>query len=632
MKDAAVTRSATTRRRPTRAPGFLHLLLTIALTSALALGLPVVLGGAAVAATPKTIISLTFDDGNDNQFAAEQVMKAHGLVGTFFITTSWIGSSSYLTQANLRTMAADGNEIGGHTVTHPDLTTVSASTATAEVCNGRNTLTSWGFTVNNFAYPFASENSSVERIVKNCGYASARNLGDIRSPGSCGSCPYAETIPPANLYNTAAPDEVDSSWTLKNLQDFVTNAESHGGGWVQLTFHHIAVGTEPSLTISPTLFEQFVTWLAARTANGTTVVQTVAQALGQTTPPPPVNKVPVAAFSWTSSNLAATFDGSGSSDPDGSVASYSWNFGDGSAAGSGAKPPAHTYATAGTYQVALTVTDNQGATGTVTHPVTVTAAAAPTAPAAPIGVTATAGNASATVSWTAPNNGGSPITAYTVTPYIGTTAQTPIPVAPTTTTTTVTGLANGTSYTFTVTATNAIGTSPATTSASVTPTAPAVVTPANGGFETGLTSWTTGGVVAPKSASRAHTGSKSALLGVTSGREPLGDSTLSQIISVPATGTSTLSFWYQPHTDDRNCSTTTCRRDWMEGQVRSTSGATLTTLFKLNNDRGTWTRVTADLTAYRGQNVTLWFNVHLNGPNPNDDTWMYLDDVVVTNS
>ena len=50
-------------------------------------------------------------------------MKAHGLVGTFFITTSWIGSPSYLTQANLRTMAADGNEIGGHTVTHPDLTT-----------------------------------------------------------------------------------------------------------------------------------------------------------------------------------------------------------------------------------------------------------------------------------------------------------------------------------------------------------------------------------------------------------------------------------------------------------------------------------------------------------------------------
>ena len=43
----------------------------------------------------------------------------------------------------------------------------------------------------------------------------------------------------------------------------------------------------------------------------------------------------------------------------------------------------------------------------------------PVAPAAPTGVTATAGDGSATVSWTAPSNGGSPITAYTVTPYAG---------------------------------------------------------------------------------------------------------------------------------------------------------------------------------------------------------------------
>ena len=47
------------------------------------------------------------------------------------------------------------------------------------------------------------------------------------------------------------------------------------------------------------------------------------------------------------------------------------------------------------------------------------------APAAPANVTATAGNATATVNWTAPADGGSAVTSYTVTPYIGTTAQTP---------------------------------------------------------------------------------------------------------------------------------------------------------------------------------------------------------------
>jgi hypothetical protein len=107
--------------------------------------------------------------------------------------------------------------------------------------------------------------------------------------------------------------------------------------------------------------------------------------------------------------------------------------------------------------------------------VTFTPAAA-TAPAAPTAVTAIAGNASATVSWTAPSNGGSAITSYTVTPFIGAAAQAPVTVTgnPPATTTTVTGLTNGTSYTFKVTATNAIGTGPASApSNAVTPTATA---------------------------------------------------------------------------------------------------------------------------------------------------------------
>jgi uncharacterized repeat protein (TIGR03803 family) len=78
-----------------------------------------------------------------------------------------------------------------------------------------------------------------------------------------------------------------------------------------------------------------------------------------------------------------------------------------------------------------------------------------TAPLAPLGATAEAGNAQATVSFMPPNDGGNSITMYTVTSSGGQKASgTASPI-------TVKGLTNGTAYTFTVTATNAIGAGPA---------------------------------------------------------------------------------------------------------------------------------------------------------------------------
>ena len=103
-----------------------------------------------------------------------------------------------------------------------------------------------------------------------------------------------------------------------------------------------------------------------------------------------------------------------------------------------------------------------------------------TAPLSPAGVTATSGNGSAQVNWTAPANGGSPITGYTITPFIGGSAQTPTTITgnPPAATATVTGLTNGTTYTFTVKATNSVGTGPVSgPSNPATPEAAAAVCP-----------------------------------------------------------------------------------------------------------------------------------------------------------
>ncbi len=114
---------------------------------------------------------------------------------------------------------------------------------------------------------------------------------------------------------------------------------------------------------------------------------------------------------------------------------------------------------------------------------------APTAPGAPTALVAGASNQQATVRWTAPTDGGRTITRYTVTPYLFGVAQatTSVTGSPAPTTAVVTGLNNGSAYTFTVSATNSIGTGPESApSSAVTPSAsPQFVQKVSGNSSTG---------------------------------------------------------------------------------------------------------------------------------------------------
>jgi tartrate-resistant acid phosphatase type 5 len=87
------------------------------------------------------------------------------------------------------------------------------------------------------------------------------------------------------------------------------------------------------------------------------------------TPAPP-NAVPTANFTHTTSALTASFSDT-STDSDGSIVSWLWNFGDGSS--STLQSPSHAYSAAGTYPVSLTVTDDDGATDDTSQSVTVAA-------------------------------------------------------------------------------------------------------------------------------------------------------------------------------------------------------------------------------------------------------------------
>jgi len=93
--------------------------------------------------------------------------------------------------------------------------------------------------------------------------------------------------------------------------------------------------------------------------------------------------------------LTVNFGSAGSTDPDGTIASYSWNFGDGTATSSSAAPT-HVYQNAGSFTAVLTVTDSRGATGTAQVAITTTANPL----VAPTNLTGSAGRGSVTLKWT----------------------------------------------------------------------------------------------------------------------------------------------------------------------------------------------------------------------------------------
>jgi peptidoglycan/xylan/chitin deacetylase (PgdA/CDA1 family) len=257
-----------------------------------------------VEASPlQTVVSLTFDDAWSSQYLAGPMLAARGMHGTFYANSGNVGTSPrFLGWSQLQELAAAGNEIGGHTLDHVDLTAVSPSEAERQVCQDRRVLMSHGLAVTNFAYPYGARNSSLYPILQGCGYDSARRSWGLCSPAE-DFCPVAETIPPGNIWDTRTHASVRSWTTVQDLQNAVTEAEASGGGWVTFVFHHVCDGCD-SYAIAEGTFEAFLHWLQPRSSRGT-VVKTVQEVIGGPLQPAPAVADQAAPTSSISRNAAS---------------------------------------------------------------------------------------------------------------------------------------------------------------------------------------------------------------------------------------------------------------------------------------------------------------------------------------
>ena len=223
-----------------------------------------------------TVVSLTFDDGTSDQFAVRPMLVRHSMHATFFVNTNKIESGpDYLSWHQLSDLAADGNEIGGHTLDHVELTKVDAGELERQVSDDRRALASRGFRATAFAYPYGARDSSMYPFIQGCGYRSAR-----RSYGLCPvgqmlpNCtePVSETLPAQNIWEIRTIPSVTMSNTFVDLTHVVTRAENAGGGWVILVFHHVCDRVNRhEYSVDAETLVRFLDWLAPRRSTGTKV-------------------------------------------------------------------------------------------------------------------------------------------------------------------------------------------------------------------------------------------------------------------------------------------------------------------------------------------------------------------------
>jgi peptidoglycan/xylan/chitin deacetylase (PgdA/CDA1 family) len=209
---------------------------------------------------PTTIVSFTFDDGYASQLDAATMLYLNEMRGTFYITTGNIGQEGFLRWEDLDLIQSYGNEIAGHTITHPDLTTLDQASLIKELCDSREELINRGYDITSFAYTYGKYNETVYQAVMDCGYTSARGVVGKQ-----------ESIPPTDRYHLRTMDAVQFDTSLTALKVAVKQTERAGGGWVNLVFHEICDDCN-KYSITAKDFSALLKWLRLRELDGTIVL------------------------------------------------------------------------------------------------------------------------------------------------------------------------------------------------------------------------------------------------------------------------------------------------------------------------------------------------------------------------
>jgi peptidoglycan/xylan/chitin deacetylase (PgdA/CDA1 family) len=149
---------------------------------------------AGVPLPPRTAV-ITFDDGFADFDNAWPELTQRGLAATLYVTAGMLGRRSewlaplgagdlpMLSRSQLVDLAADGCEIGAHSMSHPELDCLSRPAAAAEIRDSKDVLEqTLGRRVDTFAYPHGYHDKAVKNMVAAAGFRSAAAVRNALSP------------------------------------------------------------------------------------------------------------------------------------------------------------------------------------------------------------------------------------------------------------------------------------------------------------------------------------------------------------------------------------------------------------------------------------------------------------------
>ncbi|GAA0930096.1 hypothetical protein GCM10009554_12910 [Kribbella koreensis] len=246
-------------------------------------------------AAGETVVSLTFNDGLMSQYQhARPVLLAHNVQGTFYLSSRVVEANApgYMATWHADALYRDGDEIGGVTTDHVDLTDPGTTQQYKidQVCGDKQRLTTLGYDPQSFSYPFAAVNANAESIVQGCGYLSGRTVGGL----DANSGPYAEQLPPADAFRLSTANFGGGQLQLADLQNAVNVAASNGGGWLPIAFNNVCDSTASDYSscmggyqsLDKDVLSAFIDWLQSTDAPAGTTIKRVRDVMGAAAQPP----------------------------------------------------------------------------------------------------------------------------------------------------------------------------------------------------------------------------------------------------------------------------------------------------------------------------------------------------------